>query len=253
VTVYERTSVLRIARRVVETSTGRVRAPVVVRATEGFTPELAGHHRTLAPVYSLMIATEPLPEAVWAEVGWRGRETLTDGRHLIIYAQRTADGRVAFGGRGAPYHFGSRVRPAFDHDPSVFGALREALVDLFPVVADARVTHRWGGPLGAPRDWFPSVGFDPRSGLGWAGGYVGDGVACSALAGQTLAELICGLDTDRTRLPWVNHSSRRWEPEPVRWIGINAGRLAMRVADRREARTGRPSRLAAVADRLIGR
>jgi glycine/D-amino acid oxidase-like deaminating enzyme len=253
VTIYERTAARRVARGVVKTASGCIRAPVVVRATEGFTPELPGHHRTLAPIYSLMIATEPLPDAVWAEVGWRDRETLTDGRHLIIYAQRTADGRVAFGGRGAPYHYGSRVRPAFDRDPSVFAALREALVDLFPAMGEARITHRWGGPLGASRDWFPSVGFDPASGLGWVGGYVGDGVACSALAGQTLAELIRGLDTERTALPWVNHRSRRWEPEPLRWIGINAGRLAMRVADRSEARTGRPSRVAAAFDHLIGR
>src|SRR5207249_11153093 len=132
-------------------------------------------------------------------------------------------------------------------------ALRAALVDLLPPLADARVTHRWGGPLGVPRDWFPSVGLDRKTGLGWGGGYVGDGVACSALAGRTLAELICGLDTERTRLPWVNHRSGRWEPEPLRWLGINAGLRVATVADRSEAWTGRPSRLAAAVDRLIGR
>jgi glycine/D-amino acid oxidase-like deaminating enzyme len=200
-----------------------------------------------------MIATEPLPDSVWAEVGWRERETLADGRHLIIYAQRTADGRIAFGGRGAPYHFGSRVRPAYDRDPSVFSALNATLVDLLPAVRDVPLSHRWGGPLGASRDWFPSVGFDRPSGLGWAGGYVGDGVACSALAGQTLAELICGQDTERTRLPWVNRRSRRWEPEPLRWLGITAVLRVMAAADRVEARTGRPSRMAETFDKLIGR
>jgi hypothetical protein len=120
-------------------------------------------------------------------------------------------------------------------------------------MAAVPVTHRWGGPLAIPRDWFPSVGFDRATGMGWAGGYVGDGVAGSALAGQTLAELICGADTERTRLPWVGHRSRRWEPEPVRWVGINAGLRSRAAADRQEARTGRPSRLAEVVDRLIGR
>jgi glycine/D-amino acid oxidase-like deaminating enzyme len=253
VTIYERTAALRVAAGVVETAEGRVRAPVVVRATEGFTPELEGHRRTVAPIYSLMIATEPLPDSVWEEVGWRDRETLSDGRHLIIYAQRTADGRIAFGGRGAPYHYASRVRPAYDRDPVVFAALRSSLVDLFPVLADVAISHSWGGPVGVSRDWFPSVGFDQASGLGWAGGYVGDGVACSALAGQTLAELICGQDTERTRLPWVNHRSRRWEPEPLRWIGITAGLRVTAAADRIEARTGRPSRMAAAFDRVIGR
>jgi glycine/D-amino acid oxidase-like deaminating enzyme len=145
------------------------------------------------------------------------------------------------------------VRPAYDHDPSVFAALRASLVDLFPALAQVGITHRWGGPLGIPRDWFPSVGFDRATGLGWAGGYVGDGVACSALAGHTLAELIRGLDTERTRLPWVNHRSRRWEPEPLRWLGITAGLRVTAAADRGEARSGRPSRMAAVFDHLIGR
>jgi glycine/D-amino acid oxidase-like deaminating enzyme len=253
VAIYEGTAALRIAPGSVETAAGRVRAPTVVRATEGFTPELEGRRRTLAPIYSLMIATDPLPESVWAEVGWRERETLADGRHLIIYAQRTADGRIAFGGRGAPYHYGSRVRPAYDRDPSVFAALRASLVDLLPAVRDAPISHRWGGPLGVARDWFPSVTFDRASGLGSAGGYVGDGVACSALAGRTLAELICGHDTGRTRLPWVNHRSRRWEPEPLRWLGITAVLRVMAAADRAEARTGRPSRMAETFDRLIGR
>jgi glycine/D-amino acid oxidase-like deaminating enzyme len=135
----------------------------------------------------------------------------------------------------------------------VFAALRASLVDLFPALAEVEITHGWGGPLGISRDWFPSVGFDRATGLGWAGGYVGDGVACSALAGHTLAELICGLDTERTRLPWVNHRSRRWEPEPLRWLGITASLRVMGAADRREARSGRPSRMAAVFDHLVGR
>ena len=253
VTVYERTPAVRIGPGLVDTPAGRVRAPVVVRATEGYTPMLPGHRRTVAPVYSLMIATEPLPDPLWTGIGWRDRETVTDGRHLIIYAQRTADGRIAFGGRGAPYHFGSRVRPAYDRDAAVFARLRAALVELLPALAEVEITHGWGGPLAIPRDWFPSVGFDRGSGLGWAGGYVGDGVACSALAGHTLAELICGLDTERTRLPWAVHRSRRWEPEPLRWAGINAGLRVRAAADRREARTGRPTRLAAVFDRIIGR
>jgi glycine/D-amino acid oxidase-like deaminating enzyme len=213
-----------------------------VRAVEGYTPLLAGHRRTLVPVYSLVIATEPLPSEFWSSVGWRRRETLSDGRHLIIYAQRTADDRIVFGGRGAPYHFGSRVRPSFDREPAVFAELERVLRGLLPGVG--RISHRWGGPLGIPRDWHASVGLDRATGLAWAGGYVGDGVATSNLAGRTLADLITGASTELTALPWVGHRSRRWEPEPLRWLGINAGlRLAI-AADRAEARTGRPSRLA---------
>ncbi len=209
-------------------------------------------HRAVIPVYSLMIATSPLPDSEWEAVGLAGRPTFSDGRHLLIYGQRTADGRFAFGGRGAPYHLGSAVRPSFDQVPAVFAALRRTLGELFPALGDVTVTHAWGGPLGIARDWCASAGLDHATGLGWAGGYVGDGVATTNLAGRTLADLILRTDSDLTRLPWVNHRSRPWETEPLRWLGINAGLHTMGWADRAEGRTGRSSRAAQVMGRFLG-
>ena len=171
---------------------------------------------------------------------------------MIIYGQRTADGRIAFGGRGAPYHYGSAVRAAFDSEPAVHALLRQTLTELFPDLADVRFTHAWGGPLGIPRDWHSSVGVDRATGLAWAGGYVGDGVATTNLAGRTLADLITGADTPLTALPWVGHVSPRWEPEPLRWLGVNAGLWTMKLADRSETRRGRPSRVAGAMGRLLG-
>ena len=252
VLLFERTPVLRIDPGQLVTATGTVRARYVIRATEGYTARLPGLRRTVAPVYSLMIATAPLPEPVWAEIGLVGRPTFNDLRHLIIYGQRTADGRLAFGGRGAPYHLGSAIRPSFDRVPAVFAALRRTLAELFPVLGDVEVTHGWGGPIGVPRDWCASVGLDRPTGLGWAGGYVGDGVATTNLAGRTLADLITGADTEITRLPWVGHRSPRWEPEPLRWLGVNAGLQVMSFADREEGKTGRPSRAARVVGRFLG-
>ena len=251
-TIHEATTVRSIEPGVARTVTGHLRARHVIRATEGYTPSLTGQRRTIAPVYSLMLATEPLPDAFWSEVGLEGRPTFADHRHLIIYGQRTADGRIAFGGRGAPYHYGSRIRPSYDQDAHVFDELHKVLWELFPSLGSVDVTHRWGGPLGVPRDWFASVGLDRSTGLGWAGGYVGDGVGASHLAGRTLAELILGRSTPRTGLPWVGHRSRRWEPEPLRWLGANTGLRMMTAADHEEARTGRPSRRAAVFGRFIG-
>jgi glycine/D-amino acid oxidase-like deaminating enzyme len=199
-----------------------------------------------------MIATEPLGQAFWDSAGLARRATFADFRHMIIYGQRTADGRIAFGGRGAPYHFGSTVRPAFDDVDSVHALLQRTLVELFPELASVRITHAWGGPLGIPRDWHSSVGFDPATGLAWAGGYVGDGVSTTNLAGRTLADLITGADSDLTHLPWVNHHSKLWEPEPLRWLGVNAGLWTMKLADHTETRKGHPSRLAARLERLLG-
>jgi len=253
VRIFERTPVTAVRSGAAETPAGVVRAPVVVRATEGFTPALPGQRRTVAPVYSLMVATEPLPEATWAEIGLAERETFSDYRHVIIYGQRTADGRLAFGGRGAPYHFGSRVRPDYDREPRVFAALRRVLGELFPMIGpEVPVSHTWGGPLGVARDWSASVGLDRTTGLAWAGGYVGDGVGSSNLAGRTLADLIRGAASDLTALPWVNHRSPRWEPEPLRWLAVNAGLRVMFSADEAELRTGRPSRRAAAFSRFLG-
>ena len=252
VSIFERTAATALRPGAIDTEHGTVRADVVVRATEGYTPSLRGERRRVVPLYSLMIATEPLAAEVWDEIGLSRRETFADLRHMRIYGQRTSDDRIAFGGRGAPYHFGSRVRPEFDRNDRVHDMLREILVDLFPPVAGAAVTHRWGGALAVSRDWHASVGFDRARGMAWGGGYVGDGVATANLAGRTLAELITGQVSELTRLPWVGHRSRHWEPEPLRWLGVNAGRLLLSQADRAEARSGRPARSAKAFARFIG-
>jgi glycine/D-amino acid oxidase-like deaminating enzyme len=252
VTIHERTRVDSVEKGRARSEHGTVRADVVIRATEGFTPSLRGQRRDLAPVYSLIIATEPLPAEVWERIGLRRRETWADHRHVIIYGQRTADDRMVFGGRGAPYHFRSAVKPGFDRHERVFAMLRSTLADLFPVLANVRVTHSWGGAVGVSRDWCASVGLDRGSGVGWAGGYVGDGVSTTNLAGRTLRDLVLGHDTDLTRLPWVGHHSRRWEPEPLRWLGINGSLWVMRLADVEERVTGRPSAVARAMEPLLG-
>lgn len=154
--------------------------------------------------------------------------------HAYMYAQRTADDRIAIGGRGVPYRFGSRT----DHDgrtqPATVSALTALLTSFFPQLAGTEISHAWSGVLGVPRDWCATVTLDRASGLGWAGGYVGSGVATANLAARTLRDLVLGESTELTTLPWVNHRVRRWEPEPFRWLGVQALYAAYREADRRE-------------------
>lgn len=249
--IYEKTAAVEISPGRVVTANGTIRADTVVRATEGYTADLRATHRLLAPIWSLIIATEPLDDAGWDDIGWRNRETVADDRHLIIYAQRTADGRIVLGGRGAPYRFGSATTGTSGH-ARTHDALEQTLHDLLPQTRGVRITHRWGGVIGVPRDWMPSVSFDRSTGVGFAGGYVGDGVGCAALAGRTLADLVLGRDTDRTQLPWVNHRWRNWEPEPFRWLGIRTMTALTASADVAEARTGRTARRATLLDRLTG-
>lgn len=251
-TIYEHTEVLSWEPHRVTTPHGVATADTIVVATEGFGATFAQTHRRVLPLYSLMIATEPLPDSFWDEIGIAHGHTFADFRHLLIYGQRTADNRFAFGGRGARYHWGSSIRPAYDRVPKVFEHLRRALVELFPQAVDAEVTHRWGGPIGVPRDWHASVNFDAASGVAWAGGYVGDGLSTTNLAGRTIADLITGHDSDLTELPWVNHRSRNWEPEPLRFLGANLGLAAMGIADREELLTKRSSLIAKLMAPLVG-
>ncbi|WP_175410602.1 FAD-binding oxidoreductase [Streptomyces sp. TRM64462] len=260
VRIHENTPVTEIRAKHAVTPYGTVRAPYVLRCTEGFTASLKSHRRTWLPMNSSMLVTEPLPASLWAELGWENRETLGDMAHAYMYAQRTADDRIALGGRGVPYRFGSRTDTDGRTDEATLRGLREILTRLFPQLAGARVTHTWSGVLGVPRDWCATVTLDRSTGLGWAGGYVGSGVATANLAARTLRDLIqqdSGQSgpTDLTTLPWVNHKVRTWEPEPLRWLGVHTLYAAYRHADRQEATAHTPTtpRLATLADRISGR
>ncbi|MGW4553790.1 NAD(P)/FAD-dependent oxidoreductase [Streptomyces sp. NPDC004365] len=260
VTIHERTPVTEIRPKHAVTPYGTVRAPYVLRCTEGFTASLKGQRRTWLPMNSSMIATEPLTDEQWARIGWEGRETLGDMAHAYMYAQRTADGRIALGGRGVPYRFGSRTDNDGRTQPATIEALYDILVRFFPSLTGVKVAHAWSGVLGVPRDWCATVTLDRSTGLGWAGGYVGSGVATTNLAARTLRDLVrqdsgqAG-PTDLTALPWVNHRVRKWEPEPLRWLGVHGMYATYRTADRRELTThsAGSSRLAQLADRVAGR
>ncbi|MFF0780739.1 NAD(P)/FAD-dependent oxidoreductase [Streptomyces sp. NPDC003720] len=260
VVIHESTPVTEIRPKHAVTPYGTVRAPYVLRCTEGFTASLRGQRRTWLPMNSSMIATEPLGDEQWAAIGWDGRETLGDMAHAYMYAQRTADGRIALGGRGVPYRFGSRTDNDGRTQSETVEALREILTRFFPALAGVRVEHAWSGVLGVPRDWCATVTLDRATGLGWAGGYVGSGIATANLAARTLRDLVqqdsgqAGR-TELTDLPWVNHKVRKWEPEPFRWLGVHGMYATYRAADRRELlRPGAgSSRLARVADRVAGR
>lgn len=243
VKIFENTPVIAYQSGLVKTSDFNFRADVIVRATEGFTAQIKQHRRTLAPLYSYMVATAPLTDSQISSIGWCNRETYHDARNMIIYSQLTKDRRIAFGGRGAPYHFASNVKPEFDNDSSIHRKIIDSMHAIFPVTKNVEITHKWGGPLGVPRNWQPSVNFDPKSGLASLGGYVGDGVAASNLAARTLAHLIANDNHPLTRLAWVNKTSRKWEVEPLRYIGINGLLKLATSIDNHEQKKDAPARI----------
>jgi glycine/D-amino acid oxidase-like deaminating enzyme len=253
VKIYENSPVTQYQSGSIKTNHVTCRAQLIIRATEGFTSSIKTHRRILAPLYSYMIATSPLTESQLQTLGWKNRETYHDARNMIIYCQLTADKRIAFGGRGAPYHFASRVKPSYNTHPLIHEKICNSMREIFEKIGDLEITHKWGGPLGVPRNWNPSVNFDARSGLGSLGGYVGDGVAASNLAARTMAHLIAEDNHELTQLCWANSQSRKWEVEPLRYFGINGLLKISESIDAYESKTNSPDRIRTkILDTFLG-
>ncbi|MEE9471872.1 MAG: FAD-dependent oxidoreductase, partial [Gemmatimonadota bacterium] len=252
-TIYEQTDVTDLttgSAPACRTARGDVRARTIVLAGEAYLTQLPGLKRRLLPVYSLIVLSEPLSDSQWSEIGWAGRECIASFRLTVDYLNHTADGRIMFGGRGAPYHFGSAIADAYDRDEETHEILRNLARTWFPALRDARFTHAWGGPLGMPRDFMPAISHDRARGLATACGYTGNGVSTANLSGRTLSDLILERQTDLTALPLVGHRSPSWEPEPFRWIGVRYVQHAMQRLDAKAERTGRPPSGRSIAERL---
>lgn len=251
--IFEETEVLTLSEGRIETSRGEFKAEYVVDALEGYRSTLREKSRDSIPIYSLMVVTEVLPEELLNEMGLEPGVTFADYRNLVIYGQRTKDNRIAFGGRGAPYHFGSRIKPGYDRNDRIHDQIEGVLLDLFPQLVGVKFEQRWGGALGVSRDWMASVRLDEKSKLCQAGGYVGDGVGTSNLAGRTMADLILGLSTPLTNLCWVQHQSPKWEFEPLRFIAARGALIGADIADQIEGVTGRRSLISKIIARLTGK
>jgi len=232
------------------TDSGEVRAHTIVLAGEAYLARLRKLRRQLLPIYSLIVLTEPLSEERWAGIGWEGRECVASNRYSVDYLSRTEDGRILFGGRGAPYHYGSRLRDEYDRHEPTHQMLRNTARDWFPALEGARFTHAWGGPLAVPRDWMPTMSYDPSRSVATARGYTGQGVATANLSGRTLADLILERQTAITGLPTVDHEQRPWEREPLRWLGARYVQRGLMKVDDNAERTGEPPTGKTLAERL---
>jgi glycine/D-amino acid oxidase-like deaminating enzyme len=241
VTIYEQTPVIDYSEgaspRLI-TERGDVNARTLVLAGESYLSQLPKLHQQLIPVYSLIVLTEPLSDREWEEIGWESRECISSNRFTVDYLSKTSDGRIAFGGRGAPYHYNSQISDDFDRHEPTHAMLRRSAIDWFPMLKDVRFTHAWGGPLGMPRDWMPTMSYDPSTNVATARGYTGQGVATANLSGRVLTDLISGTHSELTELPTVDHQSPDWEPEPLRWLGIRYVQNGFGRLDEEAERTG---------------
>lgn len=258
VRICEDTSAGHVGTGVVSTNRGPVNGETIFVCLEGYSDTVSGNlpgleGRQVIPVFSSMIATEPLSAQAWEDIGWAGRECLGDTAHTFIYAQRTADDRIALGGRGAPYAYRSGLPGDGEVPAEVVEQLAGRLSSLFPNL-DFDIAHAWRGALGVTRDWCAGIFFDPVQRIGVARGYAGHGVTATHLAAKTLLDRASGASTPLTGLPWNDHVSGQWEPEPIRWLGIRSMYRIFGLADDWERITGakRTSLLARFGSRLAG-
>jgi glycine/D-amino acid oxidase-like deaminating enzyme len=243
--IYENTEVTRVCpgpgARLVTLAGELFAKQAVLLAGEAYLTRLRQFHRALLPMYSLISLTEPLTPGQWAQVGWQNYESLASNRLTVDYLTRTADGRILFGSRGAPYEFGSRISDEQDMHEPTHARVHKAVVDWFPSLKGIQFTHNWGGPVGVPRDWMPTVRFDPKTHLGLIGGYTGQGVATSNLAGRLMAALVAAKSVGLEKLPVAQRSSPNWEVEPLRWLVVTYVQKAFqRIDETLEAGKPRP-------------
>jgi glycine/D-amino acid oxidase-like deaminating enzyme len=234
-------------------SVGEIRARhAIVLAGESYLTRLAKLHRTVLPIYSLIALTEPLAEAQWAQIGWQNRESLASCNYTVDYLTRTADGRILFGSRGAPYRLGSRISDEQDRHAETHGRIQQMLLEWFPTLKDVRFTHAWGGPVGMPRDWMPMAEFNPATKIATARGYTGQGVSTTNLTGRILAELISGQRTELGQLPIAQRHSPDWEREPLRWLAVRYMQNAFLRIDE-AGKQGKPKPMDARFAEFLGR
>ena len=227
VTIHEQSAVTDWQPGRLRTAGGSVIADWIVPAVESFAGSLPPLGRYQLPVHSLIVATEPLSDEVWAGIGLNDGQAFGEFSRQVTYGQRTKDNRLVFGARGG-YRFGGRIRKNFTLTPEEIGLRRRLFTDLFPQLRDVRITHSWGGNLGMGRRFQPHMLVDRQSRTALAGGFGGEGVGATNLAGRTLADLILGRESLETRQPWViadtpfTKALKPWEPEPLRFLGYNA-------------------------------
>lgn len=240
-TIYEQTAVTGYtggAYPALHTSRGHARAKTIVLAGESYMSQFPKMRRHVLPVYSLITLSEPLSESDWAEVGWVNDEYLSAAGFMVNYMSKTTTGRLVFGGRGAPYHFGSKIRDEYDRHEETHQMLQEKACEWFPKMKEVRFTHAWGGPLGWSRDYMPTMSFDPVAGIATAGGYTGNGQSPSNIAGRLLTDLILRRESELTDLPMASHKLRKWEPEPFRFAGVRLVQRGFENLDRKGRETG---------------
>jgi glycine/D-amino acid oxidase-like deaminating enzyme len=243
VRIYEDTPV-RSVRRVgdhveLATRTGRIVADRVVLGTNAFPPLVRRMKPYIVPVYDYVLMTEPLSAEQRAAVGWHNRQGIGDSANQFHYYRLTADDRILWGGYDAVYHYGKRVRAAYDQRPETFAMLAAHFFETFPQLAGLRFSHRWGGAIDTCSRFCAFFGTAYGGHVAYAAGFTGLGVGATRFAADVMLDLLGGEPTELTELEMVRSKPLPFPPEPVSYLGIQATRWSLARADRDGGRRNR--------------
>ena len=221
---------------VVRTARGEVHADHVVLATNVFPSLLRRNRLQTVPVYDYVLVTEPLSAAQRAAIGWQGRQGVADLANHFHYYRLTADDRILFGGYDAVYHWGGRVRAAYEDRAETYATLASHLLTTFPQLEGLRISHRWAGAIDTCSRFCAFYGTARQGRVAYAAGFTGLGVGASRFAADVMLDLLGGTPTERTELAMVRERPLPFPPEPLASVGIRLTDWSMHRADRRQGR-----------------
>lgn len=220
----------------VVTAEGEVAAGRVVLATNVFPSLLRRNALMTVPVYDYVLMTEPLTAQQREAIGWRDRQGLSDLANQFHYYRLSSDDRILFGGYDAVYHYGRRVRAAYENRPETFERLASHFFTTFPQLEGLRFTHKWAGAIDTSTRFCAYFGTARRGRVAYAAGFTGLGVAATRFAAEVMLDLLEGAVTERTSLRMVRERPLPFPPEPAAAIGINAAKWSLDRADHDDGR-----------------
>ncbi len=240
--VHEHTAVTELtstgARVRARTDQAEVLAKRVVLATSAFPPLLRRIRHYVIPVYDYVLVTQPLNAEQLGPIGWAHRQGISDLGNRFHYYRLTEDSRLLWGGYDAIYHFGGATGPAREQRAATHNLLHEQLIETFPSLEGAGVTHRWGGAIDTCSRFCVTFGTAMSGRVAYAVGFTGLGVGASRFGAAVALDLVHGRDTERTRLRMVRERPIPFPPEPARYLAVQATRAALARADERQGRRG---------------
>lgn len=222
---------------------GTVHADKAILATNVWSAGMPEFSRTVMAISSDMIATAPIPEQL-EEIGWTRNECISDSQLMIHYYRKTCDGRIAFGKGGWGIALGGNIGKSFDRSKRRAEDVARNFRRIYPMLADAKITHDWSGAIDRTVTGLPLIGYTDATrrvvhAVGWSANCVGPA--------RTGAKIVASLTLDQddvwSRSRLANLQPLRFPPEPFRYLGAHVVRNGVVAKERAELDGRRPGRL----------